>query len=96
MLIAFVKHCKQLYGSQFIIYNLHLLLHLTEDVDNYGQLDNFCLFSFENFLGQLKRLVKSPAQPLQQICCRLREIENCEKESSVESRDISLHRLRAL
>lgn len=87
-LAIFVKHSKQLYGSQFMIYNVHLVTHLADDVDRYGQLDNFSSFPFENFLGYFKRLVKSPTHPLQQICRRLKEIENCGKKSSVQFKDI--------
>ncbi|KAB0795060.1 hypothetical protein PPYR_11899 [Photinus pyralis] len=76
LLNTFVKHCEKLYGSQFLIYNIHILLHLSDDVIKYGPLDQFSCFPFENFLGQIKRLIRSPTNTLQQACCRIQEIQN--------------------
>lgn len=73
ILNIFVKHCEVLYGPEFMIYNVHLLSHIVDDVINYGSLDNFSAFPFENFLGQIKRLVKSPNNPLPQVYRRLKE-----------------------
>ena len=39
----------------------------------YGPLDCYSAFPFENFLGQLKRLVRKPHLPLQQVVRRLSE-----------------------
>ncbi|EFN71277.1 hypothetical protein EAG_00102, partial [Camponotus floridanus] len=55
--------------------NVHSLIHLPTDVKKYGQLDNFSAFPFENFLGQLSRLVKSPKEPLVQLCNRIAEYD---------------------
>lgn len=74
LLNVFVKHCEQLYGQTFLIYNVHILCHLADDVKNYGLLDLFSCFPFENYLGQIKNLIKSPNYPLQQIGRRLHEI----------------------
>lgn len=64
MLKTFVNHCEHLYSPEFMVYNVHSLIHLPTDVEKYGQLYNFSAFPFENFLGQLSRLVKSPKEPL--------------------------------
>ncbi|KAB0791953.1 hypothetical protein PPYR_13914 [Photinus pyralis] len=71
---TFVKHSEHIYGEQFIIYNVHMLCHLCDDVTLYGVLDSFSAFCFENYLGQLKRLIKKPSKPLQQLCRRLGEL----------------------
>ena len=68
-----IKHFKTIYGLDFMIYNVHLLSHICDDVEELGVLDNFSAFPFENYLGQLKSLVKSPTHPLQQIHRRLVE-----------------------
>ena len=60
MLNTFVTHCSKLYGQEYYVYNIHMLCHLTDDVQLFGCLDNFSAFPFENFLGQLKKMVKSP------------------------------------
>ncbi|KAK4879871.1 hypothetical protein RN001_008017 [Aquatica leii] len=74
VLDVFVKHSTRIYGSEFSVYNVHMLTHLADDADFYGPLDNISCFPFENYLGQLKNLIKSPTKPLQQLCRRLTEI----------------------
>ncbi|XP_070152508.1 uncharacterized protein [Polyergus mexicanus] len=74
LLNIFVKHCEQLYGQEFLIYNVHILCHLADDVQIYRLLDLFSCFPFENYLGQIKNLIKSPNYPLQQIGRRLHEM----------------------
>lgn len=71
----FVKHSIHIYGIEFLVYNVHLLLHLADDVDIFGPLDNISAFPFENYLDYLKYLVHSLNKPLQQIHRRLKEIE---------------------
>lgn len=73
ILICFVKNCKHLYGDSFYIHNVHNLIHLVSDVKRYGTLDSFSAFVFENYLGQLIKLVKKGNQPLQQIVNRVTE-----------------------
>lgn len=53
-----------------------MLIHLHEDVRLCGPLDDFSCFPFENYLGLLKRLVRSPINPLAQIYRRLSEENN--------------------
>lgn len=74
LLIMFIKHCENIYGSEFLIYDIHILCHLSDDVEKYGPLDNFSAFPFENYLKTLKNLIRSPHKPLQQIFRRLKEI----------------------
>lgn len=85
ILTNFVLHCKSLYGVQFLVYNVHMLYHLSEDVDLYGALDNFSAFPFESYLVQLKRLITSPNRPLQQVFRRLSEIKIFMLENSRET-----------
>lgn len=74
---VFVNHCEKIYGKTFYVYNVHSLCHLSSDVVKYGPLDDFSAFCFENYLGKLKKLIKKPNQPLQQVFRRLNEIEQC-------------------
>lgn len=55
------------------MYNVHNLLHLADDVKLLGCLDDFSAFVFENKLGKLKKLIRKPQYPLQQILRRLHE-----------------------
>lgn len=73
---VFIEHCKNLYGLEFLVYNVHIVCHLCDDVNVFGSLDKFSTFSFESYLGYLKKLVKSPKNILQQIHRRLVEINS--------------------
>lgn len=72
----FVLHCINIYGPQFMIYNIHIMCHLTEDVRRFGALDVTSAFVFENYLGQLKGMIRSPTNAIQQIHRRLIETTN--------------------
>jgi len=56
-----------------LVYNVHGLIHLAADVKQFGPLDSFSAFPFESFLGRLKKMLRKPNQPLQQIIRRLSE-----------------------
>jgi hypothetical protein len=71
LLKYFVNECSKLYGPEFIVYNVHSLVHIADDAKKYGCLENISSFPFENFLGQLKKSVRKPQQILQQIFNRL-------------------------
>lgn len=52
----FVKQYKKLYSAKLsVVYNVHLLLHVVEDVKNFGILDSFSAFPYEDMLGQIKK-----------------------------------------
>jgi len=73
LLVVFVKQVEQLYGSEYLVYNVHSLIHLADDVRLFGNLNHISAFPFENYLRKLKRLVKQPREPLQQIVRRVIE-----------------------
>jgi hypothetical protein len=73
LLVKFVNDAEVLYGNDILVYNVLCLLHVANDVKNLGCLEDFSAFVFENKLGQLKKLVRKPQQPLHQIIRRLHE-----------------------
>jgi hypothetical protein len=73
LLQTFVKHFGRLYGESKIVYNVHNLIHLPDDVRVHGHLDSFSAFPFENFLGSLKVLVRKKHQLLEQVVRRIDE-----------------------
>lgn len=73
LLCLFVQQARELYGREILVYNVHGLCHIAADVRLYGPLDGYSAFPFENFLAQLKRLVRKPQHPLQQVVRRLYE-----------------------
>lgn len=69
VLVSFVTRFRQLYGSEEMVYNIHQIIHLT---DEFRQI--IYTIPYENYLGQIKRLQRKPHQPLQQIVKRLSEM----------------------
>ena len=54
----FVLNAKEHCGETFCVFNIHDLLHISDDVEHFqGSLDEFTAFYFENYLGKLKRLL---------------------------------------
>jgi len=69
LLVSFVQSASTLYGDDFVVYSMHGLVHLANDVKRYGSLDDFSAFPFENELKNLKQLVRTAGNPLAQ-CVR--------------------------
>lgn len=63
----FIKKFENLYGEKYMVYNVHLLMHLVESVRNFGPAWSYALFPYENFNGILKSFVKGPKEPILQI-----------------------------
>ncbi|KAG8228767.1 hypothetical protein J437_LFUL007760 [Ladona fulva] len=53
LLHRFVEDIPKLYGELLLIYNFHNLLHLSNDVANFGCLDQFSAFPFENCMSKI-------------------------------------------
>lgn len=70
LLLLFIRHSAVLYGNKFVVYNIHSLCHLSQECKDYGALDNFSAFIFENFLKSLKNSLKSCYKPLHQAAYR--------------------------
>lgn len=73
LLKYFVQCFSSLYGEQQLVYNVHSLIHIADDARRFGSLDNVSSFKFESYLGQLKKLVRSPNLPCAQIVRRILE-----------------------
>ena len=73
----FVSLCPNIYGPEFISYNIHGLLHLTTDVKMLGNLHSFSAFDFENYMPQFRTFIRKPHQHFQQFIKRLHEQDAC-------------------
>jgi len=73
ILVYFVGKSRELYGPEFLVYNVHSLVHLSQEVEQFGALDNVSAFVFENFLQVLKRSVRCARNPVVQAVNRLQE-----------------------
>lgn len=80
LLVHFVEDGRKLYGDEFLVYNVHSLVHLASDAYVYGGLDECSAFPFENYLHQLKKLIRSGRHPRSQIVKRLNEIDKHKEE----------------
>jgi len=67
LLKKFVTDYSNLYGSQYITYNVHSLIHLPVYVLSHGPLDNFSCFRYDNFVQEIIKSMKSIKYPLQEI-----------------------------
>lgn len=45
-LVYFAEKSEQLYGTKFIVYNVHGLIHIADDVRNFGNLEHNSRFPF--------------------------------------------------
>jgi hypothetical protein len=73
LLKMFVEQSVTIYGPEFVVYNVHCLVHLAAEAKQRGCLDSFSAFPYENELKTLKRLVRKAAVPLSQVVRRLSE-----------------------
>lgn len=89
LLTYFVGNFAKLYGKENISYNVHCLLHVYEDVETFGDLNQYSAFKFEDYLGGLKRLVRSGYLPLAQVSRRLCEREIPEGNKHLSQRGAS-------
>ena len=75
LLQLFVSEFSQIYGDESLVYNVHSLIHIVDDARKYGSLDDVSAFVFENFLKDLKGLVRKQHQILPQIVRRIMEMK---------------------
>lgn len=64
LLKYFVQNFQTLYGVQFMSHNVHNLLHLCDEVRKFSSVDNFSAFPFENFMIQIKKVLRKFEKPL--------------------------------
>ncbi|KYQ53881.1 hypothetical protein ALC60_05490 [Trachymyrmex zeteki] len=85
-LILFFRLLPKFYGRHIQSINFHNLIHIADDVTYMRcSLTSFSAFPFENFLMTLKKLVRTPNNPLCQVANRLREINS--------NTNIKIHRI---
>ncbi|KAG1649836.1 hypothetical protein GQR58_028608 [Nymphon striatum] len=85
LLVYFVSKSMELYGKDFLVYNVHCLLHLTKDAARFGCLDSCSAFPFENYMQQLKKMIRSTKKPIVQIERRLTERQQAHTAHHVSS-----------
>lgn len=85
----FVDASPEIYGPTFVVYNVHNLVHLHQDVENFKcGLHELSAFPFENFLQRIKKMVRKSHQAISQVAKRVMEIE--ESNFEVVSKSIKM------
>lgn len=85
LLFHFVEKFNILYGNENMTYNVHNLLHIVEDVKKFGCVDHISCFKYENFLQNLKKLVRKGDKALPQVVQRITEMEVAGSEACMSS-----------
>ena len=75
LLKDFVNNFQVNYKERNMTFNVHNLLHIDSDVRNFGSLDEFSAYRFENHIGKIKQLVRTGNHALVQIGKRIAEIK---------------------
>jgi hypothetical protein len=74
LLLEFVRDAARLLGAKFVVYNVHCMTHIADDVQHFGHsLNEFSGFPYENHLQVIKKMVKGGPNPMVQVCGRLAE-----------------------
>ncbi|XP_071582168.1 uncharacterized protein [Temnothorax nylanderi] len=73
---SYVNMCEELYGEQFLSYNVHGLLHVVGDVRRLGPLDSYSAFCYENNMPEFRKFIRKPHLALQQFYKRMCELND--------------------
>lgn len=70
LLDYFVKKFDEIYGAYLMPHNVHSLLHICDDYEMYEPLDCVIAFPYEKYMGHLKKMLRKPGKPLEQVIKR--------------------------
>ncbi|CAN7938072.1 unnamed protein product, partial [Ixodes hexagonus] len=73
LLLHFVRTFIAIYGEDRVSLNIHGLIHLAADVRAHGPVNGWSAFPFENYMQKLKKQIRNPEMPLQQLYKRVME-----------------------
>jgi len=73
LLTHFVSTFGQIYRKTFMSHNIHITLHVTDDVKEFEPLNCYSAFPFESFMQPLEKKIKNGVKPLQQLVRRYTE-----------------------
>ena len=75
LLLEFIRDSGHVLGGDYVVYNVHCLCHVPDDVEHFGSSVNaLSAFPYENHLQSIKKLVKGPTNPIAQVFSRLTEM----------------------
>lgn len=74
LLSSYCTNFINIYGGNAVVSNIHNIIHISDDVERFGSLNDTSTYPFENFLRDIKLRVKPSNTPMQQITRRLAEL----------------------
>ena len=75
LLIEFIRDSGHVLGQDYVVYNVHCLCHVPDDVEHFkSSVNALSAFAYENHLQSIKKLVKGPTNPIAQVFSRLTEM----------------------
>lgn len=74
MLEHFVEMFREIYGEAYMTSNIHNLVHLVDEVMQFGDLQSICAYPFESMLGTLKTFIRNGNNPLSQAAKPISEM----------------------
>lgn len=87
LLISFCEQAQTLYGTAFMVYNVHSLLHLPRIAMVHGSLESVSAYNFESHLGILKRSIRSARHPIVSFIKRVYERQEANKSNTYMKSD---------
>uniref|UniRef100_A0A1Y1MQY3 DUF4806 domain-containing protein n=1 Tax=Photinus pyralis TaxID=7054 RepID=A0A1Y1MQY3_PHOPY len=78
----FITTFGVLYGKDQISHNIHNLIHISKDAKQFGILEQFSAYPFENYLQRFKTLIRKGDKPLPQIIKRIMEQHSSQHTST--------------
>lgn len=91
LMIYFVKQFEIIYGKHLVSHNVHGLIHIADDYERFGPLDNISAFPFENFMKTLKKKLRKHEMPLQQLIKRFHEEFNLSEVNKIINSPEEIH-----
>jgi hypothetical protein len=77
LILEFIRDSAELLTERYVVYNIHGLQHLPDDVEYFGvSLNELSAFPFENYLQSVKKMIRGTRNPIVQASKRIHEAEN--------------------
>lgn len=87
----FINHSIELFGRHFVVYNVHALArHIVRECEEHGTLTDFAAFKYENYLGVIKRILRSGFMTMQQLYNRDTERNGHLTKPNINGNDVVL------
>ena len=83
LMYIYVKKFADFYGRTNLTTNVHGLIHIYNDVDNFGAIDDISAYDFINHLQILKGSCKSGNRCMEQVITRCKEFQHIKRAKNI-------------